>query len=120
MLSCVLNNNQLSSHISHINERINSSNQKIHSYDKIIKIIVNLDNKKCENYDIYSCQLTNIQNQLLMSIVDTPEKDLYNADRKSDTRRVRTSSVKSSSTRAMYNRVNFAKKFHVEVISSRD
>ena len=46
-----------------------------------------------------------------MSIVDTPEKDLSNVDRKYDMRKVRTSSVNSSSTffstiRAMYNIVN--------------
>ena len=31
---------------------------------------------------------------VIMSIVDTPEKDLSNIDQKSDTRRVCTSSVK--------------------------
>ena len=47
-----------------------------------------------------------------MSIFDTPEKYLSNVDRKSDMRKVRTSSVNSSSTlfpfsiRAMYNIVN--------------
>ena len=53
-----------------------------------------------------------LQNSLLMSIVDTPEKYLSKVDRKADMKKVRTSSVKSSSTlsscsiRAMYNRVN--------------
>ena len=63
-----------------------------------------------------------------MSIVDIPEKDLSNVDRKSDTRKVRTSSVKSSSTlfscsiHAMYNRVHCDQKqtSHVEVIYSWD
>ena len=37
-----LNYKRLSSHLSHISEHINYSNNKIHSYDQIIKIIVNL------------------------------------------------------------------------------
>ena len=51
-----------------------------------------------------------------MSIVDNPENDLSNVDDKSYMRKVRTSSVKSSSTRflcsihAIYNRVNSAQK----------
>ena len=50
-----------------------------------------------------------------MSIVDTPENDLSNCEDKSYMRKVRTSSVESSSTRflcsihAIYNRVNSAK-----------
>ena len=51
-----------------------------------------------------------------MSIVDTLEKDLSNVDRKSDIRKVHTSSVKSSSTlsscsiRVIYNIVSRSEK----------
>ena len=49
-----------------------------------------------------------------MRIVDTPEKNVSNIDRKLDKRKVRTFSINSSSTlffcsiRAMYNRVHFS------------
>ena len=62
-----------------------------------------------------------------MSIVNTPEEDFSNVDRKYDMIKVRTSSVKSPSTlfscsiHNIDNRVNCAKKnSHVEVIHSRD
>ena len=51
-----------------------------------------------------------------MSIVDTPEKCLFNVDQKSDMRKLGMSSEISSSAlfscsvRSMYNRVNSAKK----------
>ena len=51
-----------------------------------------------------------------MSIVDTPEKHLSNVDSKLDMRKVRTSSIKSSSTlfscsiRTMYNIVHCAQR----------
>ena len=35
--------------MAHISEHINSQNQKIHSYDKMSNIIVNLGSKKGEN-----------------------------------------------------------------------
>ena len=44
------------------------------------KIIVNLGSKKCENNNNSTCQLIRIQNALLESIVNTPEKDLPNVD----------------------------------------
>ena len=43
-------------------------------------MIFNLGNKKGENKDTPSCQLNHLQNSLLRSIVDTPEKDLSNVD----------------------------------------
>ena len=64
----------------HISEHINYSNHKIHSYDQMIKMIVNLGSKKLENNDTSTCQLTSLQSLLLMSIVDNPEKDLSNVD----------------------------------------
>ena len=82
----------------------------------MIKIIVNLGSKKGENNKKSSTQITRLYNSLRMSIVDNPEKDLSSVDRKSDTRKVSTSSVNSSSTlfycsiHAMYNRVNLSKK----------
>ena len=83
------------------------------------KMIVNLGSNKVENKNNSSPQLTHPQNSLIMSIVDTPEKYLSNVEGKSDMRKVRTSSVKSSSTlfscsvRAMYNRVNSSQKQHL-------
>ena len=80
------------------------------------KIIVNLGSKICEKNDTFTCQLTCLHNWLLMSIFETPEKDLSNVDSKSDMRKLRTSSVKLSSTLfscsilAIYNRINPAKK----------
>ena len=41
-----LKDNKLSSNMDQISEHINSSNNKIHSYDKISKIILNLGSKK--------------------------------------------------------------------------
>ena len=55
------------------------------------KIIVNLGSKKGKNNDISSCQIACLNNSLLMSIFDTPEKDLSDVDRKSNIRKVRTS-----------------------------
>ena len=59
-----------------ISEHIKPSNHKIHSYDKMSKIIVNLVSKKGENNDNSSFQLTRIHNPLLMSIFYTPENDV--------------------------------------------
>ena len=76
------------------------------------KIIVNLGSKKGKNNNISYCQIDCLNISLLMSIVHTSEEDLSNVDRKSDMRKVRTSSVKLSSPlfyfsmREMYNRVN--------------
>ena len=61
-------------------------------------MIFNLGSKKCENNDTSIPQLTHLLNSLLISTVDTPEKYLSNFDRKSDMRKVRTSSVNLSST----------------------
>ena len=105
----VLNDKKLSSHMAQISEHINSSNHKIHCYDQIRKIIVNLVSNKCYDNNNSTRQLNHLQNSLLMSIVDTPEKDVSKFDRIPDKRKVRTSSIKSSSTlfscsiRAMYN-----------------
>ena len=89
---------------------------KNHSYDQISKIIVNLGSNKSKNNDNPSFQLTRLQNSLLMSIFDTPEKYLSNVEVEYDTRKVRTSSLNSSSTLflfliyTMYNRFNCAQK----------
>ena len=55
-------------------EHTNYLNHKIHSYNQMIKNIVNLGSKKCKNNNNSTCQLNHPQNLLLMSIVDTPEK----------------------------------------------
>ena len=41
-----LDDNKLSSHMAQISEHINSSDQKINSYDQMRKIIVNLGSKR--------------------------------------------------------------------------
>ena len=80
------------------------------------KMIVNLGIKKGKKNYKFSCQLTRLHNSLLMSIFGTPEKFLSGVNGKYDMRKVRTSSVNSSSTlfscsiRIMYNRVNCAQK----------
>ena len=75
-----LNEKKLSPHMAHIIENINSSNHNIFSYDKMIKIIVNLVSKKYENNINYTCQLKCMHSLLLMIIENTPEKDLSNVD----------------------------------------
>ena len=77
-----------------ISEQINFTNNKIHSYDKTRKIIVNLGSKKCDNSDNYSHKISHIQNSLLMSIFETNDKDLYDTGGKENTRKVRKYSVK--------------------------
>ena len=95
-----------------ISEHINSSNHKIYSYDQIRKMIVNLGSKKCQNNKNSTCQLNRLRNSLLMSIVDTPEKDVSKFDRKLYKRKIYTYLIKSSPTSfscsipAMYNRVH--------------
>ena len=80
------------------------------------KIIVNLGSKRGKNNYNSSPQITRPHILLLMSIFDTPEKDLSNVDSKYDMRKVRTSSVKLSSTlfycsmHAMYNIFDCAQK----------
>ena len=59
-----------------ISEHINSSNHKIHFHDQMGKMIVRLSNKKCKNNNKSTGNLIQIQKLLLMSIVDTPEKDV--------------------------------------------
>ena len=79
-----------------VSEHMNSSNPKIHSYDQMIKMVVNVGSKETKNKDNSSPQLTDIENSLRMSIFDTPEKDLSNVNGKYDMIKLRTSSVKSS------------------------
>ena len=79
-----------------ISEHINSSNNRINYYDQIIKMIVNLGSKKFENNNNSTCQINHLQNLLLMSIVDTPEKDVSNIDRELDKRKVCISSINPS------------------------
>ena len=59
-----------------ISEHANYSNHKIHYYDQMIKMIVNLGIKNCEDNNNCTFQLNHTHNSLLMSIVDTPEKDV--------------------------------------------
>ena len=97
-------------------ENMYSSNHKIHSYSQMREIIFNLGSKKCKNSNNYTCQLSRLHNLLLMSIFGTSEKNLSNVDRNSDLRKVRTSSVKSSSKlfsfsiHEIYNRFDHSQK----------
>ena len=59
-----------------ISEQNNSSNQKIHSYDQMSKIIVNLGITKYKNNNNSTRQFRCLHNLLLMSIVNTHEKYL--------------------------------------------
>ena len=59
------------------------------------EMIVNLSNKKFKNNSKSTGHLNQIRKLLLMIIVDTPEKDLSNVDRKSDKRKICTSLIKS-------------------------
>ena len=112
MLFFVINRKKLSPHMDQISEYINFSNHRIHSYDKMRNMIVNLGSKKGKNNNNHSPQLTRIHNSLLITIVDTHENYLSNIEGKYDMTQVRTSSVKPSSTlflcsvRAMYNIIN--------------
>ena len=63
-----------------ISEHINYSNHKIHWYDQMSKMIVNLGNNKCEDNTNSAYQLISLRKLLLMSIVDTPKKGLANVD----------------------------------------
>ena len=78
----------------------------------IVHVNINKENKNNKS----SLQLTCLQNSLLIIIVDTPEKDISNVDRKYDMRKVRKSSLNSSSTlfscpiSSIYSRVNCAQK----------
>ena len=89
MLFFVRNDTKLSSHMAQISEQINSSNHKMHSHDCIGKMIVNLSNKKFKKNNNSTGHLNNIQKSLLMSIVDSPEKDVSNVDKKIDKRKIR-------------------------------
>ena len=92
----VLDGNKISSRMAQISEHINYSNHKIHSYDQMSKMVVNLGSKKCKNNNISAFQLNHPQDLLLMSIFDIPEKSVSNVDRKLDKRKVRASSIKLS------------------------
>ena len=76
-------------------------------------MIVNLVSMKGENNANSSPQLTFLHHYLVMSIVDTPEKDLSNNDRKYDMMKLHISSVKwllplfLCSIHAMYNIEDF-------------
>ena len=80
MLLFVLNDKKLSNIVAQISENIY------------------LGNNKGDNNDNSSPQTSRVQNSLLISIVDTPEKDLSKVEGKSDRSKVRTCLVKSSPT----------------------
>ena len=79
------------------------------------KMIVRLVSKKFIKNFNSTCKLRHLKSFSMMSIVETPEKDISNVDWKSDMRKVYAYSFKLSSTIfsfsrcAMYNRVNRSK-----------
>ena len=75
LLFHVINDKKLSSHMAQISEQINYPNKKIHSYNQMRKMIIDIGSKKGENNDTYSPQITRLQNSLLMIIADTPAID---------------------------------------------
>ena len=94
----VFNNNKLSSHIDQISEQIITLNKNKNYHDQMFKMIVNLSIKKGKNKEISSTELTCLHNSLIMSTIHTPEKGLSNVCGKYYIIKVRSSSVKSSST----------------------
>ena len=114
LLFFIINDTKMSPRMAQISEHINSSNHKIYFYNHMGKMIVNLSNKIFENNNKSTGHINNTQKLLLMSIVDTPEKDVSNVDRKVYKRKIRTSLIKSSSTlfsfsvRSIYNIVHNA------------
>ena len=109
-----IHDKKLSAHINQISECINSSNQNIHSYAQMIKIVINLVSNTCEEKYNSTCQLNYLQNLLLMIIVYTPEKGVSKVYKEIDKRKMRTSSINSSlaffscSIRTIYKRVHRA------------
>ena len=97
-----------------ISEHVNSSNNNIHSYYQMQKVIVKLSNNKCKNNNKFTDHFNQTQKLLLMIIVDSPEKDLSNVDRKANKRKIRTSLINPSSELfpisilAMYNKFHHA------------
>ena len=106
-----INDTKLSSHMAQISEHINSL--KKHSYNNMGKMIFNLSNNKCENNKNSTGHINYIQISLLLSIVDTPEKDISNVDRKLDKRKIRTSLIKSPSKLFLVQYVQFIIEFIV-------
>ena len=109
-----------------ISEHINFKNHKNHYVDHMRKIIVNVGCKKGTNNENWSLQLSCPHNSLLMSIVEAPKKDLSNFEEKSDTIKVHTSSVDSSSTLSCVQYMQCIIKFivintsHVKIVYSQD
>ena len=61
------------------------------------KMVVNLGSKKGDRNDDYYSKITDLKNYLLMIIVGTTEKDIYQAQENTLIYKVHTSSVKSYS-----------------------
>ena len=97
MYDMVYHSKRLSSNIYQIIQHINTTNHKIHSDDQIRKMIVNLGSKKGDKNDDTSPKIMDQHNDLLLDIVETPERDVSHGEGNSHTRKVGTSSVKLSS-----------------------
>ena len=93
----VLHDKKCSSHITQMSECINSSNNKINSYDQMKKMIVNLGSKKCEDRNNSTCQQNHHHNLSIVIIAYTPQKDKSKVDGKINKRKICKYSIKSSS-----------------------
>ena len=110
-----LKGNKLSSKMDQINEQHNYTNQKVHSFDQVKTMVVNVGSEKCGNNYNSSPKISHLQNSLLMSIVLAPEKDVSCVEGKSDTSKVHIYLEKSSklflcSVKSLYNRVHHCQK----------
>ena len=80
-----------------ISQRLNPKNHRICSYDHTRENILHLSGNKGGRNDDSSPKLTHLHNYLLISIFDTPEKDVSHSEWKLLTSKVCISSVKSHS-----------------------
>ena len=92
-----INGKKLSSHMAQISEKLTSQIKNPLPWSSE-KNDFNLGSKKCKNNNNSTCQINHIQFFLLISIVDTLEKDVSNIDRKLYKKQMYTSSINSSST----------------------
>ena len=76
--------------MNHISQRTDFTNHKIFSYDKMIKIIVNLGSKKDDNNNNTFTQRCQLHNLLLTRVVDNTKKYLSHGEGKEITSKVRT------------------------------
>ena len=65
---------KISSRMNQISQHINIMSHKFHSYDQMIKMVVDLGRKKGDKNGDYYSKLMYLHNYLLMKNIDNPEK----------------------------------------------